>query len=147
MKPITPQLKDSLLKYLCDRFDTDQLQGFDFSDAMQALGIDRQTLHVLLRGFLADGLLRHLSIGNAYGHLCLAPKIYDILAEGGYSAKSLEVKLKREVLQAQIAALQEQTRILQELAEEVRKSNPSLMEKILGVAGNMSSVVSAFLSV
>lgn len=131
-------LKDKVLSYLVDKYGNCGLCQISVDAILTGAELTFEELLNLFEEFASMGLISDLNMRYSATWLCVTHKARVLIEKGGFCRQAAIDALAYENLRLQYKALQAEL-------ENIKLTNPMLVERTLNFIGNLASVAGIFL--
>jgi len=144
---ITPVIKDCVLKLLAKKYNTiGHYQNIDTNYIFSGACIDFNTFHAIMYLFEADGLVTDLNLRLVGCNFTMLAKGIEFANSGGYAEIERFKKLEKLYLERKVELLRLELEEFYSVIEVCKCSNPSIAERLIGVAANISTIFGIVMS-
>ncbi len=138
---VTPELKDKILSEFKEVPTNGSFNMREFADE---LNLDLQLLDSIFKEFENLGLMElERGVGLAYVLYFISPPFYDFVRSGGFTEKEKIAILKKKQLELNVQLLEEELNKLKNEIDSIKKTNPTLAERMLTIMSNIASITGA----
>lgn len=139
MREIPAELKDAVLRHLCEECDLEQLSGIDrltIPKTLSSLSVNFDEFKAILTYFERIELLEDLNARQAHISFILKMEASDFLRKGGFTLQETILLCNIDKLLFEIELLKKDL-----TPDQLDKAN-----KVVSIAGAVSSAILAFLN-
>jgi hypothetical protein len=131
---ITPEIKDTVLKYLCTNATPEQIVSGKTADDLKELGLSYDTFLAVMTLFERIGLLAELELSKKEVSFILRTEAHDLYLKGGFTAKEelFENNLNRLLF------------VMDELKKQLGPDHQNTVNKLSAIAAQLLNGIALY---